>query len=92
MARPVPLADPLAEVVTYEERMPVVLRRRGCLMTVRIVSVDEPPAPESPPVPRAARPDQLRLLPKPRDLCPSRSYPPHRGIFTFICTPSHFSA
>ncbi|XP_043190178.1 microtubule-associated serine/threonine-protein kinase 3-like isoform X3 [Amphibalanus amphitrite] len=58
MARPVPLADPLAEVVTYEERMPVVLRRRGCLMTVRIVSVDEPPAPESPPVPRAARPDQ----------------------------------
>ena len=29
------------ESVTYEESMPVIMRRRGCMMTVRIVSVED---------------------------------------------------
>ena len=29
------------ESVTYEESIPVIVRRRGCTMTVRIVSVDD---------------------------------------------------
>lgn len=44
------------ESVTYEESIPVIVRRRGCMLTVRIVSVDDIEEPAREPKLKSATP------------------------------------